>query len=628
MRRIGSGKKRMKPTAALAAAAVGALAASGVYADPNTTVDYTIRNVQLTNWGLTTDWSPNSLVGGPDATGLYVSITAGISNVRTVTVSNGDFGDSTKTIGRLDLGDTSGYSSSDRFVIAPGSSNGVIDFNGSGGNALINTTAFTSGDRITAGITLSTDLDIVNNATNSSSTLQLSGVSSASPRTLTVKRGLVSFTSTVGSSVTLRLGDASGTLSAGMSFASNTYNSDIVARSGTTNNTLTLSTSNAPVFGGLVTLQHDLIASAGGSGSITLNGTVSGAALTGSSNLLVTAAAATNNITLGGNNSGFTGAVSVNAGTFRVSTSTALSSANVVAVDTAATFLLNSGTTVASSPTIAGLNNGVNGGGTVSNTSTQTRILTLDGTGDYTFGGTITASTLSTMGLVKSGAGTQTLTGASGYTGATTISGGKLIVGDGVSGSLGNTAVNVTGGMLGGRGSIAGSVNVGASGTLGAGTATAGSIGTLSTGALTLAGKLAVDVDTTTGVADQVAVTGAVNVSGATLSLSINQLDPQSYTQTFVLINNDGGLISGGADAIVGSFTGLTRGGPEDSAAYSDGNIQATLFYGYDAATSSTTGGNDLAIQFTSVPEPAMLSLLSVVPAGLLKRRRRETRTR
>jgi autotransporter-associated beta strand protein len=228
------------------------------------------------------------------------------------------------------------------------------------------------------------------------------------------------------------------------------------------------------------------------------------------------------------------------------------------------------------------------------------------------------------MGVTKSGLGTQTLTGANSYIGVTTISGGKLIVGDGTSGSLGNTAVNVTGGTLGGLGSIAGSVTVGGAGALAAGTASVGSTGKLSTGSLSLAGTLQVDVNTASNVADQVAVTGGVDVTGATLGLSFAGGVSGAYNHVFVLINNDGDLIADGADAIVGSFAGLTRGGPDDSATLSDGLTQATVYYGYDALSSSLTGGNDLAIQFTSVvPEPGVFSLISVAPIALLNRRRR-----
>ena len=60
-------------------------------------------------------------------------------------------------------------------------------------------------------------------------------------------------------------------------------------------------------------------------------------------------------------------------------------------------------------------------------------------------------------GLTKTGAGTMLLSGASNYTGPTTVSQGKLKI----DGSIANSAVSVSGGAsLGGRGSIAGTVVV------------------------------------------------------------------------------------------------------------------------------------------------------------------------
>lgn len=615
MSRKGLVEKRMHAATVLAAAGMAALAAS-VVADPNTTVNYTLVNSGSTTptlWTSAATWSPSGPVGGPDGAGLYIAVNFSISQSRTVNVDGG-----TKTIGRLDIGDGSGYSASDRFAIGA-TGGGVLNFDGNGGNAIINTTTATSGDQINVPITLATDLDITNNATVAGSTLRMAAVSATGNRTLTLKKGLLALNSTVGSTVTLRLGDGSGTLSAGMSFVSQTYNGNIIARSGTTNNTLTLSTSAAPVFGGLVTVDHDLTLRPTGSGSITLSGST---ALTGSSNVLVSGGAITNTVTLGGSNAGFLGAVSVSSATFRVSTAGALSSANVVSVDSGANFHLSTGATAAVNQTIAGLGNGGTGAGTVSNLSSQVATLTLGGAGEYSFGGTITGTTLANMGLAKSGSGTQTLTGVSDYTGATNISAGKLIVGDGVSGSLGNTAVSVAGGTLGGRGSIAGGVDVGAAGTLNAGLASTGSIGTLATGTLTLSGTLAVDIDRGAVAADQIAVTGTVDVSGATLGLLLAVSESDTLS-TFVLINNDGGLIVDGGDAIIGSFAGLTRGGALDSAVVTSGAIQGVLYYGYDAATSSLTGGNDLALQITSVPEPGALSLISAASLVLLNRRRR-----
>jgi len=112
-----------------------------------------------------------------------------------------------------------------------------------------------------------------------------------------------------------------------------------------------------------------------------------------------------------------------------------------------------------------------------------------------------------------------------------------------------------------------------------------------------------------------VSVIGTVDVTSGTLQFVLPGDISGLNNQTFTLIMNDN------ADAIIGSFTGLTRGGPNDSASFAIGQLAGTLYYSYDASTFATTGGNDLAVAFVA-PEPSGLSLLGLGTAVLLARRR------
>jgi autotransporter-associated beta strand protein len=99
-------------------------------------------------------------------------------------------------------------------------------------------------------------------------------------------------------------------------------------------------------------------------------------------------------------------------------------------------------------------------------TASQTRLLTLGGTntGANTFSKVIGNNTSATS-LTKAGTGTWVLGGTNTYTGATTISGGTLLVNGNQSAASGAVAVNANG-TLGGIGTIGGAVTVNASGTL------------------------------------------------------------------------------------------------------------------------------------------------------------------
>jgi len=150
-------------------------------------------------------------------------------------------------------------------------------------------------------------------------------------------------------------------------------------------------------------------------------------------------------------------------------------------------------------------------------------------------------------GLSKTGAGTVTLSGTNTYTGATSVSAGKLSV----TGTIAGSPVALSGGTLQGDG------------TTGAVTATGGTLqpGTAVTGVLTTAG-VSLDSSTTFAVRlngtaagtgyDRLASTGAVSLGGATLSVSLG-FTP-SLGDVFRVIDDQD------ASSVSATFDGLTEG--------------------------------------------------------------------
>ena len=215
------------------------------------------------------------------------------------------------------------------------------------------------------------------------------------------------------------------------------------------------------------------------------------------------------------------------------------------------------------------------------------------------------AAGLGTINVVKDGAFTQTLAGVHTYTGTTTISGGTLLVNGNISGS----ATTVSGGTLGGTGTV-GALTVNG-GTLAPGL----SPGILNSGNVTFAGGTAAFEITGTTVGtqyDQLAVTGAVAFTANTaLTIDLGVFDPAD-NDTFTLINNND------TDAVsVGAF-GFTYLGD----LLSEGE---RFFVNTQEFSISYAAGSDLNdVVLTAVPEPgSALMLLSGIGMLLARQRRR-----
>jgi filamentous hemagglutinin family protein len=282
---------------------------------------------------------------------------------------------------------------------------------------------FTVGSGTFSGVIGDSTFTGINLIKSGGGTLTLSGASGYTGTT-TVNGGILSF-DTIGNS--------------GANTALGNTNSAISLASGTTlQYTGTGSSSARPIVlngtGGIL--------DASGAGGLTLSGGVTGdtfgLVLTGAgagtvSGISTTSGALTKNgggtWVLAGSNT-YTGATIINNGTIRNGVVNALPTTTALTINSPGIYNL-----IGSNQQI----NSLSGDGTVRNSSG-----TIDFTvGSGTFSGVIGDSTFTGINLIKSGGGTLTLSGASGYVGTTTVNGGILsfdtIGNSGTNTALGNT---------------------------------------------------------------------------------------------------------------------------------------------------------------------------------------------
>lgn len=326
---------------------------------------------------------------------------------------------------------------------------------------------------------------------------------------------------------------------------------------------------------------------------------------------------------------GSTGLVRLNAGV-SLPTGTNLSFASN------STLQLNgNNATIASLSSAAGVGNVRNGSNTGDPAS---RTLTINGAAETTFGGTIANGGTQALNLVRGGTGSTTLTGANTYSGSTSVTGGSLVI---EGSNTGGSALSVsTGATLDVRagGSIAAATTTingeaivnglitswdstmingtvsggGAITTTGLMTVAAG--GTLSPGnsigELNITGDLSfvegsffnVDINQDALTADLLAVTGALDLGNATLTIT----DLGAVNN---VIKFDTRLTIATFGTLTGEFVGLAN--------------NSTVIIGDNEWQISYGGSLANAITLSVVPEPsALLFVGSMVGLALVRRRR------
>ncbi len=256
----------------------------------------------------------------------------------------------------------------------------------------------------------------------------------------------------------------------------------------------------------------------------------------------------TGTFTLNGDNT-YAADINVTSGTLVAGSPNALgSTAAGTTVAAGATLGFGDGLINAEPVTSAGTLAGVGADGDFSGPLTITADATFDvAAGNIlTLSGTITDGA-GTFGLVKQGAGTLVLATTTGYNGPTTVSAGDLIV----IGNTTSTATTLTGGTLGGTGTVgvtdAKSGSSIAPGGLGGG---AGNLTVNGSFALEAGSSLNPDIGGATAGTkyDRVRVVGSVTLGGA-LNLTLTNGFVPTVGQKFTVIDNDG------TDAVIGTFS-------------------------------------------------------------------------
>ena len=264
--------------------------------------------------------------------------------------------------------------------------------------------------------------------------------------------------------------------------------------------------------------------------------------------------------------------------------------------------LNNNGAATASSADTLKLNGGAPSGSVLlgdNNTFSIGKIIVPDG-GTLTIDKAALATTGGVLKITGSVPGTPGTAVSTIATGSISVQGGTVLVNAPITGT-GTVSASMSG-TIGGSSTIAGPVTGNSGGTIAPGdlAGTGFELATFGTGNLTLnAGStLKLDISDSLGF-DSVSVTGSISLNNANLQVSLLNFMGVVGDIYYIVDNND-------ADAVTGTFLGLNDGdtytGPGGS----------QFLISYDAITGGAfaTGGNDIALQLTVVPEPGTFSAL------------------
>lgn len=190
--------------------------------------------------------------------------------------------------------------------------------------------------------------------------------------------------------------------------------------------------------------------------------------------------------------------------------------------------------------TVANITIGGAGTRTITNSSGTASILTVNNSADGFYNDTDPTKSKITgnLSVVKSGSATLSLNGNNTYSGTTTVASGRLNIGGSHTG--GGQYTVQTGGTLAGTASIGSPVQVDAGGNLAPGNG----IGVFAVGSANIDGKLLVEYDGDLSTIDLLNVTGAFDITGATVDF--DNLGASTLTSApHVFVSYGAGLLTG-----------------------------------------------------------------------------------